>query len=42
LRAEGTIKQSHTAIMEQGVDKVIDQTVEWMEILGSAGKAPPL
>ncbi|KAL5603475.1 hypothetical protein FOVSG1_006225 [Fusarium oxysporum f. sp. vasinfectum] len=42
LRAEGTIKQSHTAIMEQGVEKVIDQTVEWMEILGSAGKAPPL
>ncbi|KAF5026969.1 hypothetical protein F66182_999 [Fusarium sp. NRRL 66182] len=41
LRAKGTINQSHTAIMEQGVDKVINQTVEWMEILGSAGKAPP-
>ncbi|KAF4973495.1 hypothetical protein FSARC_229 [Fusarium sarcochroum] len=40
LRADGTIKQSHTAIMEQGVEKVINQTVEWMEILGSAGKAP--
>ncbi|CAJ0552530.1 Ff.00g006080.m01.CDS01 [Fusarium sp. VM40] len=39
LRADGTIKQSHTAIMEQGVEKVINQTVEWMEILGSAGKA---
>ncbi|KAL7757127.1 hypothetical protein ACKLNR_014120 [Fusarium oxysporum f. sp. zingiberi] len=40
LRADGTIKQSHTAIMEQGVEKVINQTMEWMEILGSAGKAP--
>ncbi|KAH6950920.1 hypothetical protein HG530_011622 [Fusarium avenaceum] len=39
LRADGTIKQSHTAIMEQGVEKVTNQTVEWMEILGSAGKA---
>ncbi|KAK1762717.1 ketose-bisphosphate aldolase [Phialemonium atrogriseum] len=29
----------HTALIEQGVDKVIAQTVEWMEICGSAGKA---
>lgn len=29
----------HTALIEQGVEKVIAQTVEWMEICGSAGKA---
>ncbi|KAH8672751.1 tagatose 1,6-diphosphate aldolase [Tricladium varicosporioides] len=32
-------KVPHTTMMEQGVEKVIRQTVEWMEICGSAGKA---
>lgn len=31
-------KLPHTALIEQGVSEVIDQTVEWMEICGSAGK----
>jgi fructose-bisphosphate aldolase class II len=30
---------THTSLMEQGVQKVITQTIEWMEICGSAGKA---
>lgn len=30
---------SHTALIEQGVDRVIDQTMQWMEICGSARKA---
>lgn len=29
----------HTTLIEQGVQKIIDQTVEWMEICGSARKA---
>lgn len=29
----------HTTLMEQGVQEVINQTVEWMEICGSAGQA---
>jgi fructose-bisphosphate aldolase class II len=28
-----------TTLMEQGVEKVTQQTIEWMEICGSAGKA---
>lgn len=32
-------KLPYTAVMEQGVRKVRDQTVEWMHICGSAGKA---
>lgn len=28
-----------TRLMEQGVEKVTKQTIEWMEICGSAGKA---
>jgi len=32
-------KLPHTTLIEQGVQKVINQTVEWMEICGSAGKA---
>ncbi|KAK7413954.1 hypothetical protein QQX98_007137 [Neonectria punicea] len=30
---------SHTTLLEEGVDKVVAQTVEWMEICGSAAKA---
>jgi fructose-bisphosphate aldolase class II len=30
---------SYTTLMEQGVEKVMLQTIEWMEICGSAGKA---
>jgi fructose-bisphosphate aldolase, class II len=28
-----------TSLMEEGVAKVVQQTVEWMHICGSAGKA---
>lgn len=28
-----------TMLIEQGVDKVVRQTIEWMEIVGSAGQA---
>lgn len=28
-----------TVLMEQGVEQVVRQTVEWMEYCGSAGKA---
>jgi len=30
---------SHTKLMEETTEKVISQTIEWMEICGSAGKA---
>lgn len=30
---------THTNLMEEGVKKVINQTIEWMEVCGSAGKA---
>ncbi|CZS96130.1 related to fructose-bisphosphate aldolase [Rhynchosporium graminicola] len=33
-------KLTTTALMEEGVEKVVRQTVEWMENIGSAGKAP--
>lgn len=32
-------KKPHTTVIEQGIAKVRDQTVRWMEICGSAGKA---
>lgn len=32
-------KVPHTTLMEEGVKKVAAQTMEWMEICGSAGKA---
>jgi fructose-bisphosphate aldolase, class II len=32
-------KVPQTVLMEQGVQKVVAQTVEWMEICGSAGRA---
>lgn len=31
---------STTALMEEGVEKVVRLTVKWMENIGSAGKAP--
>jgi fructose/tagatose bisphosphate aldolase len=30
---------SHTQLIEEGIQKVADLTVKWMEICGSAGKA---
>ena len=41
LRSDAARMTPHTTLMEEGVDKVINQTVEWMGIIGSAGKAPP-
>ncbi|KAF3393775.1 putative fructose-bisphosphate aldolase [Penicillium rolfsii] len=32
-------KMPHTQLMEEGIQKVADLTVKWMEICGSAGKA---
>lgn len=32
-------KMSHTQLIEEGIQKVADLTVKWMEISGSAGKA---
>jgi fructose-bisphosphate aldolase class II len=32
-------KLAHTVLMDEGVEKVMKQTMEWMEICGSAGKA---
>lgn len=37
LHSEVT-KVSHTTLIEQCVDKMIDLTIEWMKICGSAGK----
>lgn len=39
LRANVT-KLTTTALLEEGVEKVTRQTMEWMENIGSAGKAP--
>ncbi|KAJ3545314.1 hypothetical protein NM208_g2571 [Fusarium decemcellulare] len=41
LKSETASMRSHTSLMEEGVEKVVNQTVEWMEIIGSTGKAPP-
>lgn len=38
LRSKVT-ELSHTALVEEGVAKVEAQTIEWMGICGSAGKA---
>ncbi|CAI7591072.1 unnamed protein product [Penicillium manginii] len=32
-------KMPHTQLIEEGIQKVTDLTIEWMEICGSAGKA---
>lgn len=32
-------KMPHTQLIEEGIQKVADLTVRWMEICGSAGKA---
>ncbi|RSL89628.1 hypothetical protein CDV31_015845 [Fusarium ambrosium] len=39
LRTENARAKPHTVLMEEGVEKVMNQTIEWMEIVGSAGKA---
>lgn len=39
MRSEMSSQKSHTTLIEEGVAKVVDQTVEWMEIVGSAGRA---
>lgn len=38
LRAN-VAKMPHTQLIEEGVQKVADLTIKWMEISGSAGKA---
>lgn len=32
-------KMPHTQLIEEGIQKVTDLTIKWMEICGSAGKA---
>ena len=32
-------KMPHTQLIEEGIQKVADLTIKWMEISGSAGKA---
>jgi fructose-bisphosphate aldolase class II len=39
LRSNGAVSQPHTALIEQGVDKIVAQTRHWMDICGSSGKA---
>ena len=36
---ENVGKMSHTQLIEEGIQKVTDLTIRWMEICGSAGKA---
>lgn len=40
FRSESERNKSHTIFIEEGVEKVMNQTIEWMEVVGSAGKAP--
>jgi fructose-bisphosphate aldolase class II len=35
---EQTGKLPHTILIEEGVEKVVAQTMEWMDICGSTGK----
>ncbi|OTB05348.1 hypothetical protein M426DRAFT_138635 [Hypoxylon sp. CI-4A] len=35
----GAVNLPHTQLIEQGVEKVAKQTIEWLDICGSAGKA---
>lgn len=32
-------RMPHTQLIEEGIQKVADLTIKWMEISGSAGKA---
>jgi fructose-bisphosphate aldolase class II len=32
-------KMPHTKLIEEGIEKVVNLTVKWLEIVGSAGKA---
>lgn len=36
---ENAGKIPHTQLIEEGIQKVTDLTIKWMEICGSAGKA---
>lgn len=36
---ENVGKMPHTQLIEEGIQKVADLTMKWMEICGSAGKA---
>ncbi|POR35150.1 hypothetical protein TPAR_04659 [Tolypocladium paradoxum] len=40
LRSEVSTKKPHTVLIEEGVEKVVRRTMEWMEVVGSAGQAP--
>lgn len=40
VRAETSVRRSHTSLTEGAVEQVMNQTMEWMEIVGSTGKAP--
>lgn len=42
VRTETAARRSHTCLTEGGVERVVNQTVEWMGIIASAGKAPSL
>ncbi|KPM46362.1 hypothetical protein AK830_g145 [Neonectria ditissima] len=39
LRSNASTMKSQTSLMEEGVEKVVNQTMEWMEVISSAGKA---
>jgi fructose-bisphosphate aldolase class II len=39
LRQYSATNMSHTQLMEEGTQKVVDLTIQWMKICGSAGKA---
>ncbi|GAW12465.1 hypothetical protein ANO14919_018340 [Xylariales sp. No.14919] len=40
MRSQFSQKIPHTTLIEQGTEHVVRQTKEWMDICGSAGKAP--
>lgn len=40
IRARTGTEKSHVKLLEESVDRVINQTVEWMEVVGSAKQAP--
>ncbi|KAK2612015.1 hypothetical protein QQS21_001980 [Conoideocrella luteorostrata] len=39
VAAHAGAQKSHTKLLEESVNKVVNQTMQWMEIVGSAGKA---
>lgn len=40
FRSESSRKLPHTTLIEEGIECVIKQTKEWMDICGSSGKVP--